>query len=208
MEVIAEPVVSFLLEKLGNQLVQEAISFIGLQAQVQWIQGELEWMQSLKDADAKQQGDESVKKWVQDVRGIAYDMEDVIDTFLLKIEPLKRQGFTGSVKRYVFIASELRAHLKIASNIKEIRLRIDDISLRRSAYGIENIRREGTSSAGGSLQEWRLTSPNVQEPDFVGFEKDSESLVVRLTEGELRRCVVSVVGMGGLGHHKTLYGAL
>ncbi|XP_058115144.1 putative disease resistance RPP13-like protein 3 isoform X2 [Magnolia sinica] len=201
MEIVVEPVVSFLVEKLGNLLIQEAISLIGLRAQVEWIETELGWMRSfLKDADAEQQGDERAKKWVRDVHGIAYDTEDVIDSFLLKVESLRGRGSLCSIKRCAFIVSELIARHKIASKIKHIKLKIDDISKRRTTYGIESIgRAEGSSSAGRSLQEWRLTSPNVQEPDFVGFEKDLEALVMRLTEGELRRCVVSVVGMGGLG---------
>ncbi|MGV8048684.1 hypothetical protein PJP07_31260, partial [Mycobacterium kansasii] len=78
-----------------------------------------------------------------------------------------------------------------------IKNKIHAISESRLTYGIENIGQVamGTSSAGLSRQEWRLTSPLAQEPDFVGFEKDLEILVARLTEGECRR-VVSVVGMG------------
>ncbi|XP_058114462.1 probable disease resistance RPP8-like protein 4 isoform X3 [Magnolia sinica] len=201
MEVVAEPVISFIIEKTGDKLIQEAISLIGLHDQVQWIEEKLEWMQSLKDADAEQQGGERVKKLVQDVRDIAYDMEDVIDTFLLKIEPLRRGGFIGSVKRCAFIVSELIVRHKIDSKIKHIKLKIEDIPRRRATYGIESIGRvEGTRCAVRSLQERRLPSPNAQEADFVGFQKDLAALVGQLiNEGELRRCVVSVVGMGGLG---------
>ncbi|XP_058114384.1 disease resistance protein RPP13-like [Magnolia sinica] len=198
---LAEPVASFLVERFGDQLIQEAISLIGLHDQVQWIEGELQWMQSfLKDADAEKQGNERVKNWVQDVRSIAYDMEDVIDAFLLNVQPLRPRGFLSSLNSSCFIPSRLIARHKIASNIKHIKLKIDDISKRRTTYSIESIGgREGRSFAGESLEEYRLTSPNVQEPDFVGFEKELEALVMRLIGGEPRRCVVSVVGMGGLG---------
>uniref|UniRef100_A0A7N2KXU6 NB-ARC domain-containing protein n=2 Tax=Quercus lobata TaxID=97700 RepID=A0A7N2KXU6_QUELO len=39
----------------------------------------------------------------------------------------------------------------------------------------------------------------VEEDDVVGFGHDTEALVKQLTEGSLRRSVVSIIGMGGLG---------
>ncbi|XP_058114247.1 probable disease resistance protein At1g58602 [Magnolia sinica] len=150
----------------------------------------------LKDADAKQEGDERVKSWVRNVRDVAYYAEDVIDTFVFKISPSRQRG---RIRRYVFIFNELIALHKVGLEIERIKNKIHMISESRLAYGIENIGQGAlTSSSSLSLQDWRLTSPLAQEPDFVGFEKDLEILVDRLIEGE-RRCVVSVVGMGGLG---------
>ena len=39
----------------------------------------------------------------------------------------------------------------------------------------------------------------VEEDDVVGFSHDTEALVKQLIEGSLRRNVVSIIGMGGLG---------
>ncbi|XP_058114519.1 putative disease resistance protein At1g50180 isoform X2 [Magnolia sinica] len=208
---MAEFMVELLVEKLAEQFIQEAIFLHGVRDEVQSLEEEFKAMQCfLKDADAKQ-GDERVKNWVGDVRDAAYDAEDVIDTFLFKIATLKRRGLMGYITRYACIFNELIARHKVVSEILRINKKIDRISKRKSTYGIENIGQgAGTSSAGQSHQDWRLTSPNVPEPDFVGFEKELETLVARLTEGELRRCVVSVVGMGGLGKTtltKKLYNA-
>ncbi|XP_058115141.1 probable disease resistance RPP8-like protein 4 [Magnolia sinica] len=195
-----EFVVEFFLQKLLDQLIQEAIFLHGVRDQVEWLEAEFRRMRCfLKDADAKQEGDERVKNWVRDVRDVAYDAEDAIDTFLFKIASSRRRGLVGCIKRYTFIFKLIALH-KVGSEIERIKNKIRTISESRSTYGIENIGQgAGTSSTGLSHQDWRLTSPLAQEPDFVGFEKDLETLVARLTEGELRRCVVSVVGMGGLG---------
>ncbi|XP_058115149.1 putative disease resistance protein At1g50180 [Magnolia sinica] len=197
-----EFVVENLLKNLGDALIKEARFLIGVRDEVEWLEAEFRRMRCfLKDADTKQEeGDERVKNWVQEVRDVAYDAEDVIDTFVFKIARLRQTGFVGRIKRYAFIFSEWNALHKVGSEIKRIKNKIREISESRLAYGIANIGQEaGTSSAGRSLQEWRFTSPNVPEPDFVGFENDLEELVERLTKGEQRRCVVSVVGMGGLG---------
>ncbi|XP_058114496.1 putative disease resistance protein At1g50180 isoform X2 [Magnolia sinica] len=194
---IVESIVKLLLQKLADPILQEAILLYGVGDEVEWLEAEFKRMQCfLEDADAKQEGDKRVKCWVGDVRDVAYDAEDVIDTFLFKVANLRRTG----IKRYGCIFNELKPRHEVGSKIELIKAKIRAISESRSTYGIENIGQgAGTSSSGLSLQEWRLTSPLSQETDFVGFEKELEMLVARLTEGELRRCVVSVVGMGGLG---------
>ncbi|XP_058114506.1 putative disease resistance protein At1g50180 [Magnolia sinica] len=209
---IVESVVELLLQKIADPIIREAIFLHGVGDQVEWLEAEFKRMQCfLEDADAKQEGDRRVKGWVGNVRDVAYDAEDVIDTFLFKVVTLRRTGFVGCIKRYACIFNELIARHQVGSKIERIKSKIRKISESRSTYGIENIGQgAGTSSAGRSHQEWRLTSPLSQETDFVGFEKELEMLVSQLTEGELRRCVVSVVGMGGLGKTtlvKKLYNA-
>ncbi|XP_058114635.1 probable disease resistance RPP8-like protein 4 [Magnolia sinica] len=197
---LAESVVEVLLEKLADQLIQEAEFLHGVRNEVELLDAEFRRMLCfLKDADAKQGRDERVKNWVRDVRDVAYDAEDVIDTFLFKVAALKRRGFMGRIRRYAFVFNELMTLHKVGSEIERIKNKIRAILESRLVYGIENIGQGvGTSSAGLNIREWRLTSPLSQEPDFVGFEKDLKILVDQLTEGK-RRYVVSVVGMGGLG---------
>ncbi|XP_058114369.1 putative disease resistance protein At1g50180 [Magnolia sinica] len=196
--VAVEAVVSQLLKKLADPL----ISLYDVDDKVELLVIQFRVMQCfLKDADARQERNEGVKNWVLNVRDAAYEAEDVIDNFIYKVARLKRTGFMGCITRYACIFCELIARYKLSSDIERINNKFRVISESRSALRIKDISQEaaGTSSAGPSLQEWRLTSPLSQEPDFVGFENDLEILVDRLTNGELRRRVVSVVGMGGLG---------
>lgn len=92
----------------------------------------------LKDANAKHEDDLQVHNWVSDIRNAAYDAEDLIDTYILKIEAYKRWEF---VKRYVFTlkALTLKVRSKIGKGLAAIRTRISDISISREAYGIKTI---------------------------------------------------------------------
>ncbi|XP_058068501.1 probable disease resistance RPP8-like protein 4 [Magnolia sinica] len=155
----------------------------------------------LKDADAKQSGDERVKNWVADVRDVAYDAEDIVDTFILRIEQKRRSGFVGSLKSCMIISVELLARHEISNGIERIKNKIQEISASTERYGIKDVSRveEGSSSRGESLREQRQTSPLFGETDVVGFEENIKALVARLIQGDSRRRVVSVVGMGGLG---------
>ncbi|KAM2817714.1 hypothetical protein COP1_041798 [Malus domestica] len=83
--------------------------------QIQRSRNKLKRMQCfLKDADAKHEDDLQVHNWVSDIRNAAYDAEDLIDTYILKIEAYKRWEF---VKRYVFILKALTLKkLKFSAN--------------------------------------------------------------------------------------------
>ncbi|GMN73423.1 hypothetical protein TIFTF001_053027 [Ficus carica] len=106
-------------------------------------------------------------------------------------------------KRYFFVKflRELVARRKDRRQIERIKTRIHEISESRTTYGIENIGRNGD---GKNLQvcevrERRRSSPRPFEEDVVGLVEDIEMLEDRLISGDSRRCVVSVIGMAGLG---------
>ncbi|XP_058114689.1 probable disease resistance RPP8-like protein 2 [Magnolia sinica] len=199
---IGEAVVSFVIEKLGDLLIHEGVFLHEVRDQIEWVEAELRSMRAfLKDADAKQKVDERVKNWVADVRDAAYDAEDVIDGFLFKIEQKRRRGSVGFIKRFTGFSDEIVHRRELGKEIEQIKNKLLDISRRRSTYSIEDLGEggEGSGSMDESLREQRRTSHLLEEPEIVGFQDNIETLVARLIKGERRRCVISVVGMGGLG---------
>ncbi|KAF8388701.1 hypothetical protein HHK36_025381 [Tetracentron sinense] len=72
-----------------------------------------------------------------------------------------------------------------------------EISESRLTYGIENIRI--TEAERSSLRERRRSSPYSNELDIIGLEEDVKTLRARLVEGDTRCCMISIVGMGGIG---------
>ncbi|XP_058068383.1 putative disease resistance protein At1g50180 [Magnolia sinica] len=198
---IAEAVVSFVIEKIAELLVDEGVFLHEVRGQVEWVEAELRSMWAfLKDADTKQK-DERVTNWVADVRDAAYNAEDVIDNFVLKIEQGRRRGLVGFIKRFAPFSDEPIARRQLGKDIQEIKNKLLEISKRRKTYGIENLSKggEGSSSMSEILREQRWTSPLLEDTEVVGFQEDMRTLVARLIEGESRRCMISVVGMGGLG---------
>ena len=197
---MAEFIVCFVVEKIAEQLVEEAGSLSRVRGRVEWIEGELRRMQCfLKDADAKQDGDERVKNWVSDIRDVAYDTDDVIDTFLCKSAQQRKKGFFRLSGRYPFVLSDLVSQRKTSKKINRIMRKIHEITDSRSTYGIENIGRGGRSFATDRLQEKRRSSPHACEEDVVGLVQDIRILESRLIHGETRLCVISIVGMAGIG---------
>ena len=104
---MAESLVSDVVERLGSLLIKEANFLCGVSTQVELLQTELKQMQCfLKDADARQDESEVVRQWVADARELAYDAEDVITTYALKVGSRKGGGMQKVVKRYASILSE------------------------------------------------------------------------------------------------------
>ncbi|KAF8398504.1 hypothetical protein HHK36_017433 [Tetracentron sinense] len=199
---MAESVVSFVVERFGDLLIQEAVFLHGVSGQVQSMQSEMKRMQCfLKDADAIQEKNERVRNWVAEIRDVAYDAEDVIDRFILKVSSRRRGGLKGVLKRYVCIFDEWIELHKVGKKMEVIQAKIHDITNSLQNYGIRSIDHEGegTSSTNESQQELRRSYSHVEEDDVIGLEKDTKALVEELIKEEVQRRVVSIVGMGGLG---------
>ncbi|KAJ4802326.1 Disease resistance protein (CC-NBS-LRR class) family [Rhynchospora pubera] len=198
---MAESIVKFILGKIADATVQELLHLCGVDKQVKLVRDELGWIQAfLKDADRKNNnGDERQRHWIKEIREVAYDIEDTIDkACLLGIEmenPKKRPSKMEAFKR---IFKSPKAQHELGVEIKEILKRIEKISENRVKYGTDNL---GEGSGGQiELPVKPLLIPNFDDPDVVGFEHDRYNIVNKLLDDNTgRRCIVSIVGPGGLG---------
>lgn len=85
---MAKPVVSFVLYKIGDLLINEAKCLCGVKAQVENANSELAFILSfLKDANAnvKEGSKERLRNCVAQINDYAYDLEDAIENFILKV---------------------------------------------------------------------------------------------------------------------------
>ncbi|RWR97016.1 putative disease resistance protein [Cinnamomum micranthum f. kanehirae] len=196
----SEAVVPFVARKLGDLLIQEAQLLHGVHGQFKWIQTELNRMRCfLKDADSRQKEDEGVNNWVAEVIDASYDAEDVIDIFIYSQR--RRRGFVERVQRYICIPIELRTRHKMAKKIEQIKAKISDITRSRETYGIRDINegRLEASSSSQSLQGRRRLLALLEETEVVGQQEVINTVKEQLMSEQSRRCVISIVGMGGLG---------
>ncbi|CBI40292.3 unnamed protein product, partial [Vitis vinifera] len=189
---MAESIVTFFLEKLTDLLSQEAFLLSRVEEQVKLLSNELEWMRLfLKDADAKRRYDPRIKLWVSQIRDVTYDAEDVIDRFMFEMNHQQQ----GSLKCLKFL--KLRFVHKLESRIREINIKIEKIMANKSRYGVETLPAASSSNEVVPQKEKRV--PIVEEVNVVGIREGAKSVKQMLLNGERRRAVVSIVGMGGLG---------
>nr|WLD25412.1 disease resistance protein RGA3 [Morus macroura] len=182
---LAEAVVSQVVQTLTDLLKNEAAALSSVREDVEYLQKELMFMMDfLKDADKKQEQNGLVRRWIAEVKDLACEIEDVIETFIYKIN--------SSYK----IKAKLHQH-ELRRKIVSIKRKIEDLNRQRQMYNIELSSGEGTSS---SLSRLRMTYPDDDDGDDIITLKDTTAtLKAQLMAKEDRLCVVSIVGMGGLG---------
>ncbi|XP_078161537.1 disease resistance protein RPP13-like [Carex rostrata] len=196
---MAETIVSWVLGKLGDVVVNEVLLLYGVDEKVKTVNRELSRIQAfLKDADRKQIKDERQKHWVKEVRDVAHSIEDVIDTFLMEIsQNPQKSGMRGTIKNMFRKTKKLPAVHKLIDEITQIQTKMREIEDSRVRYGINNL---GEGSTGDiKLPVRPLILPDI-DPDIVGFKADQDHIVKELLDKTTtRRSVVSIFGTGGLG---------
>ncbi|KAM3700966.1 hypothetical protein ACJW31_05G138000 [Castanea mollissima] len=193
---MAESVVFNAVGRLGNLLIEEATYLKGVSQQVKQTQIELERMQCfLKDADKRQNEDESVRIWVSQIREAAYEVEDVIETFALEIA-LKNRDST--FKKHVPIFNTRKLY-KVGSKIEDIKTRISDLTRSLQTYGVTPIKEVGSSSVLDRQRQLRWSYSHIVEEYIVGLDEDIKEVVAQLVNEDKHCQVVSICGMGGLG---------
>ncbi|KAK8570904.1 hypothetical protein V6N13_103302 [Hibiscus sabdariffa] len=194
--------VSSAVKTIGNLLAEEAIYLWGVEEQVDRLHTELKWMQSsLIEADAKQFKDRRIRLWVAEIRELAYDAENVIEDYALRIGS-RRKGkgcLSNCIKKSGRILKGGRRLHKTRSKIDNIFTRITDLVRRLQAYGIKELREDEGSSTSAERRESRRPYPHIIEDNIVGLVTDLEELVSIIVDEKNESRVVSICGMGGLG---------
>ncbi|KAG4987957.1 hypothetical protein JHK85_030940 [Glycine max] len=194
---MAEVAVSTVVTKLTGLLVEQAAvaavsvsQLAGVREQVENLKNELGWMQSfLRDADAKQEGNDRVRMWVSEIRDVAFEAEELIETYVYKTT---MQGSLDKVFRPFHL-------YKVRTRIDKILSKIKSISDRRETYGVVVMTRDDGNNSNERLRHWRQPSPYSEEEYVIELEDDMGLLFTQLLAVEPTPHVVSIVGMGGLG---------
>ncbi|PRQ19194.1 putative P-loop containing nucleoside triphosphate hydrolase [Rosa chinensis] len=191
---MAEYAVSTAVRKLTTWLIEEAVLLKGVSEEVQHLRDTLSWMQGfLEDADAVQERSERFQAWMSQIREVAFEAEVAIETYISNTAA--RSSWRKVLKPI---------HLfKIRRKIEKIQARMEHISKQKESFGITSINNqeggEALISTNERLRWWRQPSPNMQEDDLVDLVEDTKALITQLSTMGRSRCVVSIVGMGGLG---------
>ncbi|GMY18833.1 putative late blight resistance protein homolog R1B-16 [Fagus crenata] len=191
---MVDSVVTFLLNNVTQLLVEESKLLCGVKGQVELLQRELRTINAfLQNTERSEPTNIVVKEEVSQIRDVAYEAEDVIDTFIVKATIHTRRIVFGKVIHYWKQASALH---DIAQDIERINNVIKEINDRRSRYPIEKAESGEVAEAEEILHRRRRS---VEEDQVVGFSHDIEALVKQIVEGGSRRDVIPIIGMGGLG---------
>ncbi|CAL5390820.1 unnamed protein product [Camellia sinensis] len=204
---MADGAVNFLLGKLSTILQQTVLQKASLLSdahnEIEEIKLVLESMSAfIRDADRRKETDLSVKTWVRQVRDISHKIEDIVDEYMHYKDTGQQtgKGFKNFVQDVVNLPRNVTASYQLSLKLQEIKIKIQKISERSKDYCFDRIN-EGRSR--NTSIDWRHhhgeSSSFIDEKEIVGMDESEEKLLEWLTEDEVRRTIISIVGMGGLG---------
>ncbi|BAT91259.1 hypothetical protein VIGAN_06257500 [Vigna angularis var. angularis] len=196
--VMADSVITFVLDHLAQLSAREANLLYGVEDRVQFLKSELEMIKELLDTTTRKKGMEHIV--LNQIKDVAHLAEDVIDTFVAKVSIHKRRTILG---RMLCGFGQVRLLHHVAHKIDKLKTTLNEIRDNKDKY---DAFRETTNQSAAEeeeekerLQSLHKLRRDVEEEHVVGFVQDSKELVKQLLEGGSNRKVVSIVGMGGLG---------
>ncbi|TKW01594.1 hypothetical protein SEVIR_8G191400v4 [Setaria viridis] len=198
-----------LLPKLVELLKEEYGFHEGVRKKIKSLSRELESIHAVLRKVGEvhpDQLEELVKLWAHDVRELSYDMEDIVDTFLVRIddgpEHVDARMLRRLRKKMAKIFKKCKHQRKIAGAIRDMNKRVEEVAARRDRYTVDNVIAKLASPA---TIDPRMQALYKKTAELVGIEKQSEKLVKILSLGDGVHAsdeamkIVSIVGFGGLG---------
>ncbi|KAK8999549.1 hypothetical protein V6N11_070710 [Hibiscus sabdariffa] len=165
---MADAIVSLAVERISDLLINEALFLKDVKEQVESLRDELKRMHCfLEDVDRQPEQDKRLRNRVSEIRDLALDAEDVIDSFTLKAA--HQRGFHGVVKRFTSIFTKPFHLHKLGVQVKEIQTKLENISKSLPAYEIPGDG-AGSSSVSSMQQRLRRTFSHVEEEDVKKTE--------------------------------------
>ncbi|KAM5578467.1 putative disease resistance protein RGA3 [Rosa sericea] len=215
---MSEALVSFLVEQLGSiifqQMEQNVRLVVNVKKEVVNLTLNLEAIQPvLAEAERKQVKEANVRRWLNNLKEVSYEIDDVVDEWSTEIlkKQIEKQGENAVVpkKKVCFSipfhclcngqvqVTQIIFRRDIAVRIKELNEKLALIHEQRKFYKfLENeIEFE---------QHERLKSFSiVDESEIFGRDYERNKLVSQLvsenSEERKKPLVISIVGMGGIG---------
>ena len=163
----------------------------------------------LTDAEQKQVRERAVELWLDDLKSLAYDMEDVLDDFNTEANrQILIPSSTTKVHNLIptcFDAcrpTSVKSNAKIGEKIDKISKELEAVAKRRNDFNL----REGVGGLSFKMEDRLQTTSLVDESGIFGRDAEKKDIVQFLLSDEASRddtdhgvSVVPIVGMGGVG---------
>ncbi|WVZ48988.1 hypothetical protein U9M48_000373 [Paspalum notatum var. saurae] len=198
-----------LIPKLAELLKEEYNLQTGVKERVRSLAVVLEHSQAALLKVAQVPWDEldgQVKLWAREVRESSYDMEDILDIFLVHVQGSGSAGpkrlLKGLGEKMANLFKKSKARRDITVGVKDIMAHLDEVTERCRRYKVHDIVAKPATT---STVDPRLAAMYNKVKDLVGIDKPSVELMSLLQnqqQGDVPNAktkVVSIVGVGGLG---------
>ncbi|GLT57498.1 hypothetical protein SLA2020_304660 [Shorea laevis] len=199
---VLTPIVDVTIKKLISTIADQINLAGSWKEELRRLKDRLTMIRALlQHAGERQVTNPAIKLWLERLRDVASDADDVLDE--VAYENLKRKiEIQNHMRRkvcYFFsVSNPLIFQMKIAKKIKNTIASVDDINKQAQGFGLQPIPVGlGVENRRGNPQ----TTSFCDVSQIVGRVDDVSRMVELLTDStnQLPLCVISIIGMGGLG---------
>jgi hypothetical protein len=141
---MASASITFVLNRLGELAVQEAALLRGVDDDIRLLRDKLEWLQTFiqhADQERRTGANNYIGLWVRQTRDVAYEVEDVLDEFLRKVD-LERLPLPDW-KKWLRLVTTCTAQVSVRHVLRDrmdsIKNRLKEISDNVDKYKIEQL---------------------------------------------------------------------
>lgn len=191
-------VIGSVLAKLRELMTGDicCATFVGVsRREILFLRDELTAMNALLEKlDDAEELDLEAKHWRNQVREMAYDIEDCIDDFTSNVESI--DATAGFLDKACHFLKTCRAHLEAAWQINDLKTRLQEINERRKRYRVSD---SISSTASPVIVDPRISAFYREAASLVGIDSPKRELTGMLMGEEKQLKVMSIVGFGGLG---------
>ncbi|CAD6253079.1 unnamed protein product [Miscanthus lutarioriparius] len=205
MEIVTGALPS-VITKLGELLVGEYNLQKWVKGEIMFLQAELESMKGALEKVSSTPPDRldvQDKMWARNLRELSYDIEDNIDTFMVRgkgDESAKLHGVRKFIDRSVGLFRKVRIRHEIGTEISDIKKRVLEVHERHRRYDIDMFVDKPTTH---TLVDPRLFAHYTEAKELVGIDDTRDELIKVLMDGNgvpfQQGKIVSIIGFGGLG---------
>ncbi|KAK4566191.1 hypothetical protein RGQ29_002423 [Quercus rubra] len=202
---MAETVLSVVAEEILGKLISLATEQIsvawGFKDELMRLRESVEMIQDvLADAERRQVSDRSVMRWLQRLKDVAYDADDVLDELAYEILRRKveiRNQMKRKVCFFFSFSNPIAFRFKMANKVKSIHESLKRINDEAKPYDLAKV---GPVNANLEIIPKRETDSSIDHSEVVGREDlASEIVKLLLNAANQQLSVIPIVGMAGLG---------
>ncbi|KAK3200130.1 hypothetical protein Dsin_023545 [Dipteronia sinensis] len=203
MSTIADSILSGLMwslfGRLESSLSSELLQPADMRGEIKELEKTLLQVNSvMADAEEKQLRDRFVKNWTEEVRDLTYDVEDMLDE--LPLESLTRKLKVAEQERHHQRNLNFQGNFTSAFMLKtkEVTGRLRELCEQRFDLGLNRV-----SAKSHVLRQRPPSTSLLTESSIYGRDEEKSNLFQMLLTNDAASasnlCVVSVLGMGGIG---------
>ncbi|KAJ0499385.1 putative P-loop containing nucleoside triphosphate hydrolase [Helianthus annuus] len=207
-ELVLSAFLGVVFEKLTSAALKNIASYKGIDAEIKKWKRSLTQIQGvLVDASQKDITSAPVKRWLNDLQHLAYDIDDVLDGWLT--EDMQREstheseGITSKVRKLITptCCTSFSRSNTMRAQLDDISTKLQDLVKEKTDLGL--IVKEDQTRPRNNMNR-RFQTSVVDPSRIVGRQAEKEALLQQLLLPVEEPCdqnysIVPILGMGGVG---------